>query len=94
MAEKRVSLLDDAGEAPSAGRSKSKGGVSGDKAKLMLALGLFVVAAFVYLWLNGMLTGPAKAPPPSPQELQAFEQQQKANAEAAKSARPPVVGGD
>lgn len=74
--------------------SPSKGGKSGDKGKLFLALGLFVVAGVVYLWLSGYIGGPPKSPPATAEEVASYEQQKKAVEEAQKGPRPPVVGGD
>jgi hypothetical protein len=57
---------------------KSGGGTSGaDKIKLLVALGLFLIAGLVFAWYYGYLGGGVeKPPPPTPaQEAQMQESQ-------------------
>lgn len=59
--------------------SKSSGTSSGDKIKLLVAVGLFLVAGLVLAWYYEVLPGfgPAKPPPPTPDQAAQIEESKK-----------------
>jgi hypothetical protein len=93
MAERRSSLLDDAGLNEKAAPQKAKSGGS-DKIKLLIAVGIFALAALVYLYTSGNFGGtPApKYVPPSPEEQQAHQELQKRNEQMIKSGKATTGG--
>ncbi len=94
------SLLDDAryesiGRGKHA-RSSGGGGVSGDKLKLGVAIGLLAIAALLFAWYYEMIPGLSSRPKPqviTEAEKQQFEAEQKQMQEKIDRGEI-IVGGD
>lgn len=58
---------------------RKSGSSSADKIKLLVALGLFLIAGLVLAWYYDLLPGGGEAPPPppTPQQQQQIEESQK-----------------
>jgi hypothetical protein len=96
MAE-RKSLMDGIStesSKPAAGKAAKGGGMSGDKVKLLAAVGIFVVAGVIYLFSNGVIGGSPKAPPPDPEIVKAHEEQQAKVQADIKAGKAPPSGGE
>lgn len=93
MAERRSSLLDDAGLNEKAAPKKAKPD-SSNMIKLGIAVAILGVAALVFLYTNGYIGGtPApKYVPPTPEEQQAHQELQKRNEQMIKSGKATTGG--
>ena len=78
MAEKRSSLLDDAGLSSAGAPKAIKKSGGGQGVKLALALALFVVAFGIFAYSRGWIlaTKEPAPPPPTAEEMQQYKQQQ------------------